>query len=292
MAELTYSAIMRFSRALAKIATKARDELRAALAQIDFTDQDAAIERVGEVMHAIADKYGLGARELAAQWYDYCRQLGIGKGFTAGIGESTRYSMESDIVSLADKLSAGEITLDEFTANLGGVMVGQIHRDARNTILANLSDDYQQAEQRGDAETASKMGFCRVPVAGGCAFCVLLASRSYYPWQQYKTAGTAGEAKKYHDDCRCVIVLFTKAMSIPGYSEKLDGYNSAYREADNTRRSGMMPDGEPMPEELKLRIANAKAEHTAKFKRGEVDEPWRSINEDLIIMRWNNPSLH
>jgi hypothetical protein len=292
MAELSYSAIMRFSRTLAKIATKARDELRAALSQIDFTDQDVAIERVCEVMRAIADKYGLGARELAAQWYDYCRQLGIGKGFTAGIGESTRYSMESDIVALADKLSAGEITLDEFTANLGGVMVGQIHRDARNTILANLSDDYQRSMESNDTETASKMGFCRVPVAGGCAFCVLLASRSYYPWQQYKTAGTAGEAKKYHDDCRCVIVPFTKAMSIPGYSEKLDGYNNAYREADNARRSGMMPNGEPMPEELKLRIANAKAEHTAKFKRGEVDEPWRSINEDLIIMRWNNPALH
>lgn len=292
MAELTYSAIMRFSRALAKIATKARDELRAAVAQIDFTDQDAAIERVGEVMRAIADKYGLGARELAAQWYDYCRQLGIGKGFTAGIGESTRYSMESDIVSLADKLIAGEITLDEFTANLGGVMVGQIHRDARNTILANLSDDYQQAEQRGDAETASKMGFCRVPVAGGCAFCVMLASRSYYPWQQYVSAKTAGDSHKYHDDCRCVIVPFTKAMGIPGYADKLEKYNNAYRDADNARRSGMMPDGEPMPDELKLRIAAAKAEHAEKFRRGEVEQSWRPINEDLIIMRWNNPALH
>lgn len=292
MAELSFNAIMRFSRSLAKVATGARDELRAAAARIDFSDQDKAIGEVREIMQAIADKYGLGARELAAQWYDYCRELNIGRGFTAGIGESTRYSLQSDIDALAGKLNAGEIETEDFISRLGGVMVGQIHRDARNTILGNLSRDYQEAEKANDTGRMSKMGFCRVPVAGGCAFCVLLASRSHYPWQQYNTAGTAGEARKYHDDCRCVIVPFTKALSIPGYGEKLEEYNKAYRDADNARKSGTMPNGEPMPDELKERIAIAKAEHKAKYKAGEVSEPWRSINEDLIIMRWNNPAFH
>lgn len=289
---LSFAAVMKFSRTLAHISTQSRDELRKALAKIDFTDTDKAIERVREIMQAIAAKYGLGARELAAQWYDYCRQLELGRGYTAGIGESSRYSLDSDIDALATKMNAGEITQDDFLARMGGVMVGQMNREARNTILSNLSQDYQEAEARGDTKTSSKIGFCRVPVAGGCAFCVLLASRSYYPWQQYVSAKTAGDAHKYHDDCRCVIVPFTKAMSIPGYADKLEKYNTAYRDADNTRRSGMMPDGEPMPEELKLRIAAAKAEHAAKFRRGEVEQSWRPINEDLIIMRWNNPTLH
>lgn len=290
--QLTFADVMRFSRALAKIATKARDEIREAVARIDFSDQEKAIEQVRLVMQSIAEKYGIGARELAAQWYDFCREQEIGQGFTAGIGESSRYSLESDIDSLIGKLNAGEITIEEFAANLGGVMVAQVNRDARNTILSNLSRDYQEAEAANDTGRMSRMGFCRVPVAGGCAFCVLLASRSYYPWQQYRTSGTAGESKKYHDDCRCVIVPFTKALSIPGYGEKLEEYNNAYRDADNARRSGKMPNGEPMPDELKIRIAKAKAEHAAKYKAGEVSEPWRSINEDLVIMRWNNPALH
>lgn len=292
MAELSYNAVMRFSRTLAHVATAARDEIRAQVAHIDFSDQDKAMDEVRVVMQAVADKYGVGARELAAQWYDYCRRIGIGRGYTAGIGESTRYSMQSDINAAIDKLNAGEITLDEFTANLGGVIVAQINRDARNTIMGNLSADFQRAQEANDVDTMGKIGFCRVPVAGGCAFCVLLASRSYYPWQMYNSAQTAGESRKFHDDCRCVIVPFTKAMNIPGYGEKLDEYNNAYREADNARRSGKMPNGEPMPEELRMRIEAARAEHREKYKRGEVEQPWRSINEDLIIMRWNNPALH
>lgn len=292
MADLSYGAVMKFSRTLAHVATAARDELRKQIALIDFEDQERAFEEVRLVMRAIADKYGIGARELAAQWYDYCRQIGIGRGYTAGIGESTRFSMQSDIDAAIGKVTAGEWTIDEFIANMGGVMVGQINRDARNTILSNLSADFQQAQEANDTETMSKIGFCRVPVAGGCAFCVLLASRTYYPWQMYKSAKTAGESKKFHDDCRCVIVPFTKAMSIPGYGKKLEEYNTAYRDADNTRRSGKMPNGEPMPEELKERIETARLIHREKFKKGEVEEPWRSINEDLIIMRWNNPAFH
>lgn len=256
-----------------------------AIESIDVTATNAP-ERLKQLGRAVLEKYGLPAKELAAQWYDYCHELEISSGYTAGIGEVSRYSLESDFGALCDRFAAGEVVESDFVAQLGGILVNQVHREARNTIMANLSEEFLQAEAQGDHKLAGKIGYSRVPVADACAFCVLLASRSFYPWQQYNTARTAGEGRKYHDDCRCVIVPFAKAMEIRGYSEKLDEYNTAYRDADNMRRANDLPD------ELQERIAIARAEHKAKFERGEVTEPWRSINEDLIIMRWNNPTLH
>lgn len=291
MAAPSYNDVWRFARALARVSTKARDEFTMAMGVIDFTDVDSAMEQVAEVARRIAEKYGPAARELAAQWYDYCRELAIGRGYTAGIGEGSRYSLNSDVGAATSAYIRGEITEEELRARLAGVMVSQMHKEARDTILSNLADENNRAAEAGDKELQSKIGFCRVPTAGACAFCTLLASRSFYPWQQYRSTRSAGEAKKYHDDCRCVIMPFHSAMAIGGYADKLDKYNSQYRDADNARRSGTMPDGSPMPDELKARIAAAKAEHRARYDAGEVTEPWRSINEDLIIMRELNQGM-
>lgn len=285
MASPSFSAVWNYASALQKVSRKARDEFLAAVNEVDLTDIETATEQLKQIGQRFLERYGLGARELAAQWYDYCRELEIESGYTAIVGEVGRYNLESDIGALMDKFAAGEVTDNELIARLGGVMVNQIHREARNLIMENLSEEYLKAMEEGNDEFAGKVGFCRVPVADACAFCVLLASRSFYPWQQYKSAKTAGEGKKYHNDCRCVIMPFSKATQIAGYGEKLEGYNDTYRKADNMRREGIKD------EELARRIAEAKAEHRAKFDRGEVSEPWRSINEDLIIMRWNNPGM-
>lgn len=292
MAAPSFNDVWRFARALARVSTKARDEFTMAMSAIDFSDVDTALEQVQEVARRIAERYGPAARELAAQWYDYCRELAIGQGYTAGIGEGSRYSLDSDVGAATAAFARGEITEEELRARLAGVMVSQMQKEARDTILSNLADENNRAAEAGNKELQSKIGFCRVPTAGSCAFCTLLASRPFYPWQLYSSTRSAGDAKKYHDECKCVIMPFHSAMSIPGYADRLDSYNSQYRDADNVRRSGMMPDGSPMPDELKERIEAAKAEHKERFLRGEVSEPWRSINTDLIIMRELNPGMH
>ena len=285
MARPTFKAVWNFSNALAKVSTKARDAYIKAVDEVDFTDTEKAVEQLKRIGRLFLDKYGLAARELGAQWYDYCRQLAIDSGYTAGVGDVSRYSIDSDIDALAAKLANGEISEADFIARLGGVMTTQIHNEARNVILGNLAEEHLKAMEDGNDELAGKIGYCRVPVADACAFCVLLASRSFYPWQLYTSAKTAGEGRKYHDDCRCVVMPFFKATQIEGYQKKLDTYNEQYRTADNKRRAGIQD------EELAERIAKAKAEHKEKYERGEVTEPWRSINEDLIIMRWDNPGM-
>lgn len=294
-----FQAVWNFSNALAKVSTKARDAYREAVAKIDYSDPEEAAEQLKRIGRMIIDKYGIAARELGAQWYDYCRSLEIESGYTAGIGEVSRYSLDSDIDALTAKFKAGELPEEDYIARLGGLMANHIHKEARDVIMSNLAEENLKAMETGDTELQSKLGFCRVPVLDACAFCVLLASRSYYPWQQYGSERTAfrrkSDGEKYHDDCRCVIMPFVKATEIQGYQDKLASYNNAYRTADNTRKEGKKQDGEKWPKDLQDRMDEAKKRHEEANERrkeqGLKPKPWRSFNEDLVIMRYNNPDL-
>lgn len=281
----TYDDIWQYARQVQAVSQEARNAFTVAVQNIDFSDWASAAEQLRNIITEIVDYYGLATSELGAQWYEYCHQLGTGRGYTAIVGETSRYSVRSDVNTQIDKLFNGEVDENKLVELLQGVVTDQVQKQARDTILSNLNDEYLEARRRGDNGFADSIGYARVPVGDTCAFCIMLASRGFV----YSSARTATQTKlgdKYHANCNCTAVPFTKAHTIPGYAEQLEKYEQMYRDADNLRRSGEMPD------ELKERIKEAKKMHNAKYEAGEYDERWRSFNEITMIMRWQNEGLH
>ncbi len=295
MAKLTRKAIWDYANALQKISRKARDDFLTAVNRVDLTAENAS-EQLKQIGRVLLNKYGVGAKELAAQWYDYCRQFEIEGGYTAFIGDVSRYPIESDMDALANKFAAGELSDADYIARLGGIVAGQIHREAKNTILGNLEFEYSNGTKvrtsSGYKRKKDVIGFCRVPEPGACAFCVLLASQAFYGYKYFSEQGAGkGKGFEYHNDCKCSIVPFVDAQNIEGYQDELAGYVDSYETANNMRNGDL-------PEDLQERIDKAREEHEANYalyldgKRDSPTEPWRSVNENLIIMRWNNPALH
>ena len=106
----------------------------------------------------------------------------------------------------------------------------------------------------------------------------MLASQG--AWYVSEESALGKEAGHYHDDCDCVAVYHADPESIRGYSDRLFKYKEMYYDAENTLDSG------DMPEELKQRIAVARAAHKAAYDAGETDKDWTRYNEDMIIMRY------
>ena len=271
----TYEDVWTFAQSVQRVSQEARNVFLAGAMQIDFEDWTTAAQQLRELVFSIMDAFGPAADELGAQWYEFCRTGNYDRGYTAIVGEGSRYSVKSDIDAAIDKLFNGETTENELIDSLAGVVVNQTQEHARNTILENLDEDLRQAKAANDSDFIDSCGYARVTTAGACAFCILLASRGFV-YTSEKTASRNKFGRKYHDDCRCVPVPFTDAHQIKGYGSVLEGHEQKYRDADNLRRSGDYPD------ELKERIKAAKDNH---------DGRWSSLNEDLIIMRWQNEGL-
>lgn len=286
MAAPSFQDVQRYAKTLQRVSQKARDEFLDAAAKVDFSDWASAADELRAIVDAIVRKYGLAAAELGAQWYEFCREGEFDSRYTAIVGDTSRYNARSDANAAIDKLFGGKLTTDGLVDALAGVVANQTQKQARDTILENLQDDRLEAIRRGDRKVAARMGYARVPVGGTCAFCLMLASQGFV-YSSKQSAIYKKDGGKFHQGCDCVAVPFHEAGGIPGYGERLVEYDSMYRRADNARRSGDLPD------ELKERIRKARDEHRRAYEAGETTDRWDpTLNENLIIMRWQNPSLH
>lgn len=279
----TYSDILAFSQQVQQVSNEAANAFLVAAREVDFTDWTRAAEMLRQIVESIVDYYGLATSELGAQWYEYCRGLSVGGDYTATVQVPNTASAVAAANREIDKLFDGKVDTNKLVSLLHDVVTDQVYSQSRDIIIVNILDD----DVGGD-----KNGYARVPVGDTCAFCIMLASRGFV-YASKRSATYTKEGEKYHPNCNCVAVPFHKAQSIPGYQDILDKYDKMYRDADNARRSGDIPD------ELKTHIRETKKEHNAKheaYLRGELPngprEPWRSFNEITMIMRWQNEGLH
>lgn len=80
--------------------------------------------------------------------------------------------------------------MDRMAAKVGGVVVRHTLTGGRRTIDANVARDTRAR------------GWARIPRAGCCDFCAMLATRG--PVYKEDTALRARDGSRYHDTCRCV----------------------------------------------------------------------------------------
>ena len=277
----TYSDILAYSKQVQQVSNEAANAFLVASREVDFSDWTRAAEQLRQIIESIVEYYGLAAGELGAQWYEYCRGLSIGGDYSAIVESPNTAPARAAANREIDKLFDGKVDSNKLIGLLHDVVTDQVYSQSRDMVIVNILDD--------DVKNG---GYARVPVGDTCAFCIMLASRGFV-YTSERSALRTSEGEKYHKNCNCVAVPFHDAKSIPGYQKMLDKYEKMYRDADNARRSGDIPD------ELKTHIKETKKEHNEKheaYLRGELPngprEPWRSFNEITMIMRWQNEGLH
>ena len=243
-----------------------KDLMRAAVDEfISELSEGITLEEVMAEATRIAQKYAMLGAELGAQWYDLCTEL-------AGIkADAAEWDKTPDAVIEARAQSAMDrADTDNARDIFGNYLENIINDSVRRTGSANLWRDYERGLTPGK--------WARVPVGDTCAWCLMLASQG--AWYVSEESALGKEAGHYHDDCDCVAVFHADPESIRGYSDRLFKYKEMYYDAENTLDSG------DMPEELKKRIAVARAAHKAAYDAGETDKDWTRYNEDMIIMRY------
>lgn len=272
----TYSDVLAFSNAVGRVSDTARRAFEKRVGEVDFYDWSLAAQELRAIIEEIVTEYGLAASELGAQWYEYCRLFVTPGSYTAQLEEVNRDALMHDVNEEIDKLFAGSVTEGKLVESLSNVVTYSTYDQARSTVTSNLETERRSSLSRGNKSFADKCGYARVTTGSSCAFCVLLASRGF-AYASEKSATKTKTGDSYHPNCRCVAVPFHNAHDISGYGEILKDHEAKYDQADEMRVSGNMPD------ELKERIADAKAHH---------DGRWSSLNETLVIMRYQNEGMH
>lgn len=287
MASPTYSDILAYSSEVGKVSEAAAIEFAKLAKTVSFDDWSVAADKLRNLVMQVVDVYGLPASELGAQWYEYCRMLGIGGEYEASTIKPTRAKVVGDANRRIDRLFIGDITTDDLTFELGNVVQMQVKNVARDTVVGNMDIEYRNAIRRGDGKSTKKMTYARVPVGDTCAFCMLLASRGYVYGSEY-AAGKRGSGNEFHDGCDCEVVPFSGPGSIKGYDYKQyeDKYLSARKLWSKNDR----------PDELTDRIDDAREEHekrnVERAKKGLEPIKWTDLNEITITMRYQDPGLH
>ena len=265
----SYADVWKYANALQRVSQQARADFLEAVKEVDFDDPEKARQQLQERVQGLVDWYGLAAKELGAQWFEYCEELATRANPSQLVGDTGRYSTKSDVDALIDRAASGEIDEQKLVELLQGVVVEQTKRRARSEIESRISEKMQAEGGRGGV----KYGYSRVPVGDSCAYCIMLASRDFDYWT--KQSARAAD----HPGCDCVIVPFHEASTVDGYEDKLASYKQQYSDA---RRLLKDP-----PPDLQERIDVARHNHEVAYANGETTTRWSQMNEVTIAMRYN-----
>lgn len=197
----TRLSIDRQIRVLHRASDQALKELNKLLAspEIRGLSDEALKEALKLYAPSLVRKYGSLAAAAASEWYMELRnQAGVVTDFTPSIA---RLVGVAEIRKGIDKLF--EVKGEKLENRIRAQISQWVRQQAQETIVKNAFRD------------PAKPRFARVPKGKTCAWCTMLASRGFV----YASPETAGELKKYHTDCDCMIVPAwgAKEPKIEGY---------------------------------------------------------------------------
>lgn len=187
--------------------------------KLNLSSPGKLADPLSQLLQAIADKYGVAAATLAADWYDESRtDAGVPGSFTASpadIPDATRFD------ALA-RWGVGPLfggSPDEALAL--NLIAGGLQR-----IILNANRDTITGATAADP---AKPRWARHASANACAFCALMASRG----PVYRSQSSAGDGAKYHDDCHCAVIEV-----FPGQRYDEAPYVAKWREAYGNAPNG------------------------------------------------------
>lgn len=233
-------------------AEKALQEL---LAQTSGLDIDQQREALHDVLPALGDRFVSASSEVSTVYFDSLMQL-----------QEVKRPVATEIVDAPDSSRwhslIGWGTSDRTLERGGFALMYSLLSGGLQKILTEISAD----TMIGNAQIQNEpMRSQRVPAAGCCAFCAMLASRfadykstrsagevvgrgipvgegkghgSFGKGRGLKTRGSQALGEKFHDDCRCKIVIVT-AKNEAELQTLADGYYDSYRDSADKVNDGL-----------------------------------------------------
>ena len=226
-------------------------------------DSTLEFEDVYSILAQIMPTYAKLASALTCNFYDGIRQGANAPGeFKAEVYNTVS---KGDIMTAARKIYT-EAVEGENTVPVTSLMADEVSACTRkastNTVYRNAARD------------PAKPRYAVVPSPSACVFCQLLAANGYeYPSEQ----SAERHAHSFHQHCNCQATQVYGNDTISGYDPSK--YAAAYDDAAQAYRSGNISD------DMKQRIADAKARHDAAYKAGKTSDPWRERNAVLMVWR-------
>lgn len=213
--------VEQFAQANRNIRALVLAALRAFWGNLETTNAVGTRDALLDYVPLLVAQYGEMATTVAADFFDTMREQAAAPGrFSAVLADPVdveelrgqiRWSIgplfSRDNPDPATALGRLQQKVDEFTLQPG-----------RDTIAHSTGAD------------PAKARWARVPVGKTCAFCLVLASRG----PAYRSAETAGQARKFHGDCDCTAVPYWQGSAHPeGYDPDalLQQYMDARRDA-------------------------------------------------------------
>lgn len=270
---VTYNEVKKQSEAMRTVTDKAVSELMDGINRISASDPSTRAYAIRRQVAAIAEKYGLSAQELGAQWYEYCAQKAGIAVEAALIGDIDYSGIDAHFQNLLDAYANGNETWAQVEPKIRAAFEGELQNLQRGTIIENLDRDYSY-ERRGRG--TYNAGYARVPVGETCAWCYMLASLGYY-YRSYESAGGV-DPDRYHLHCDCVVVAYNDPEDIGGYDDYF-----MYKDMYNSARDAFKDND--YSDDMARRIEAAKKEHDEKYARGEYKVKWQDTNAIMMIMR-------
>lgn len=233
-------------------ASKALQALLAQVSGMSITDQREALH---DVLPALGDQFAGASSEVSTVYFDSLMQL-----------QEVNRPVATEIVDVPDSSRwhslIGWGTSDRTLERGGFALMYSLLSGGLQKILTEISADTMIGNAQIQAESLRSQ---RVPAAGCCAFCAMLASRfadykssrsagevvgrgipvgegkgrgSYGRGRGLKTRGSQALGEKFHDDCRCKIVIVTEKNEAE-LRTLADGYYDSYRDSADKVNDGL-----------------------------------------------------
>lgn len=168
------------NEAVEQICQQAVEELR----RIMLANPLMSREQLRAVLKRLNDKWAGVAAQHAIDTMLVARAMHQKSGLPVPQGQSIMsLEMADAIIRYASKADTPEAVLDKISRSL----IRNVRNGSRRTVRA--------------ATDAAKTRFARIPRAGACAFCLMLASRGAV--YSRDTVTQARQKDRYHDNCKC-----------------------------------------------------------------------------------------
>lgn len=264
---------------LSSLSTAALGDLRALLAEVEGLEPERARRVLFQAFPTLFDPYAVASSEVSASFYEEIRTIsGVGGSFAADALDGVEAPRWNSLVGFATQPAMFEQAASALMFSiLAGGLTSVLSEIAADTIYGNAQND--PASPR----------FQRVPKAGCCGFCGMLASRGAAYTSEASASGVVGRGvpvgkgrgkgvkgrgggikargsravgEKFHDHCKCRTVQVYEGQQVE-MQAGADKYFDSYAIARDKINAGL----------------TLKAE-TFKASDGSLKNRYRWVNSD------------
>lgn len=239
--EFSIEDIERHSDNLNAISDAAVDDLRSycgdLFAEVDWQNADDSARKqvrnqVIDHVNYIQETYGGASESVGSLFFDNAISNDGKFANALMFGSANKAQVENSVRYWARHLFDDEPNLDAFMDGVSSF----VRRTVAHAADLSVADSAVYANKKHGIGVV----YARVPQGPTCGFCIMLASRGFV----YASRESAGQFKKYHDECNCRIVAGMPGTEVEGYDP--EGMYDRYKACRDAITHGEVGDKNPI----------------------------------------------